>query len=315
MSSSGLLTELQWELREVGRALRTWRFYATLSVMAVGLALCAVATNAIVLRDALASSGVSGIAVLIYYVTGWPSVGMLYLLLNIPLFILGWREYTLKYILIASIGVVQFSVLLEVTQDIVLDVHDPLLSVVLAGAMIGVGAGAYLRMGGSAGGLDIVAALLRKRFAIPMGHVFIAINAVNLVGVSIISNLTSALYSALFFWVISFLMDRVQSGFSQRRAVLIFTERPQAVADQVMRRLNRGVSFFPVSDAGGDSQTGQVVYSVINMLELGKMKELLYEVDAEAFVVVYETSEVIGKQFLSWEDAGYLRPPRSEDQS
>jgi uncharacterized membrane-anchored protein YitT (DUF2179 family) len=309
MSSSALMSELQWELRELGRALRTWRFYSTLIVMAAGLTLCAIATNAIVLRDALASSGVSGIAVLIYYVTGRPSVGVLYLLLNVPLFILGWREYTLKYIFIASIGVVQFSVLLEVTQGIPLDVHDPLLSVVLAGAMIGVGAGAYLRMGGSAGGLDIVAALLRKRFAIPMGHVFIAINAVNLVGVAIIRDLTSALYSALFFWVISFLLDRVQSGFSQRRAVLIFSDRPQAVAEQVMRRLNRGVSFFHASDIGPNAPVTQVVYSVINMLELGKMKDLLYEVDAEAFVVVYETSEVIGKQFLSWEEAGYLRPP------
>jgi hypothetical protein len=69
------------------------------------------------------------------------------------------------------------------------------------------------------------------------------------------------------------------------------------------------VSFFHASDIGPNAPVTQVVYSVINMLELGKMKDLLYEVDAEAFVVVYETSEVIGKQFLSWEEAGYLRPP------
>lgn len=308
MAASTLLQELRWELRELVKALGSLRFYLVLMVMAAGLALAALAVNGIIIPRAFAASGVSGIAVLIFYVAGWPSVGVLYLLLNIPLFVLGWREYTLKYVVISLLGAFLFSGFLEVTRGIAIEVADPLLAAILAGVMIGAGAGAYLRLGGSAGGLDIVAALIRKKLGIPMGRVFITVNAVNLAGAWIINDLNTALYSAMLLWVLSYTMDKVQTGFSQRRAVLIMSDRPDEVAEQVMKRLNRGVTFFH-SHGGQSGKSAKVVYSVINMMELGKMKELLFEIDPQAFVVVYNTSEVIGKHFLTWEEEGYLKRP------
>jgi uncharacterized membrane-anchored protein YitT (DUF2179 family) len=101
----------------------------------------------------------------------------------------------------------------------------------------------------------------------------------------------------------------MQTGFSQRRAVFIITNKPEAVAEQVMKRLDRGVTFFSGAGArSGDPK--KIVYSVINMVELGRMKDLLFQIDPDAFVAIHETNEVIGRRFLSWEDQGYRRKAR-----
>ena len=203
-----------------------------------------------------------------------------------------------------------FTLAMELTAGVIIPVEDPMMAALLAGVLTGAGSGFYLRYGGSAGGLDILGAYLKKKFSIPVGTLFVTVNGTILVGALAIHDFdfNLALYSAVFMWVNSWVLEKVMTGFSGRNAVLIVSRKPDKVAEEVMQRLNRGVTFFHAS--GGDLGEGErVVYTVINLLELGKLKDLLFHVDPDAFVVVYNTSEVIGEKFLTWEDQGYQHRP------
>lgn len=306
MKPSRLITRLRWELRELLHAFRTWRFYRTLLAMAVGILFTSLILNSVIFPHRLFPAGITGIAALPYYLFGYPSVGLSYLLLNIPLFVIGWREFALKYVVIALIGAVMFSIALEFTRRWAFEIPDPLMASLIGGAAVGLGGGFYLRFGGSAGGLDILGTYIKKRFAIPMGTLFNTVNVVNLVSAWAVFDVSTAFYSALYILTSSWMIDKVQTGFSQRRAVFIITNNPEVVAEQVMRRLDRGVTFFHGAGARS-SDPKKIVYSVINMVELGRLKELLFQTDPDAFLAVHETMEVIGRRFLTWEDQGYRR--------
>jgi uncharacterized membrane-anchored protein YitT (DUF2179 family) len=310
MTQKVFTTQFGEEFEDLRGMLRTARFYRTLLAIAIGVTLYAIAINGIVIPHQFFSPGVTGACLIWFYVFGIPSVGILYAIINVPFFLLGWREYALRYIFISLIGVAMFAVALELTRNIEFHVEDRLMAALLAGVLTGAGSGFYLRMGGSAGGLDIIATLIRKRFSIPIGTTFITVNAINLAGALAIEGLEVTLFSALFMWVNSWTLEKVQTGFSQRRAVLIVSSRPQQVAQRIMERFERGVTLVQIT-GGFSNKDSKAVYTVINMLELSRLKDLLFEVDENAFITVLNAAEVIGAKFVTWEDQGYRRKTSS----
>jgi uncharacterized membrane-anchored protein YitT (DUF2179 family) len=306
MFNRPVFVQLRWEARELLQALRTWRFHGTLLATTIGCVLGSIAINGVLIPRNLFSPGTSGNALVIYYLAGWPSLGVIYLLLNIPLFLIGWREYALRYVVISAFGVLVFSAALELTRNVFIPAPDPLMGAIIAGLMMGAGTGFYLRLGGSAGGLDILATYVRKKLAVPMGTTMNAVNAVNLMGALLIFDLSTAFYSAVFMWVNSWTLEKVQTGFSQHRGVFIITPEHEAVAREIRTRLDRGATFL----AATGSFTGrpyQMVYCVINMYELGRLKDIMFELDPNAYVMVTSTTEAIGRRFHSWEQEGYRR--------
>ena len=302
-----LRIDWQWELQTLRRGLRSKRSYLALGGTALGTLLVAMALNGLVLPLELGSSGIMGLAILGYYVFGVPDPAWGYLILNVPLFLLGWRAYSLSYVLLALLGVGIFSTALYLTRTISIPLDDPLLASILAGVMAGGGVGLYLSVGGSAGGLDILAAYIRRRWAIPMGLVFMVVNSVSLIGIALIGGLEAAVSTGLFMAISSWILERVPSGFGQRRAVWIISARTTAIATEVMQQLDRSVTYFRATQGYSAAPT-EVIFTVVNLFELGRLKQLIRDVDPEAFVVVYSTSDVIGKRFLTWEDQGYVRP-------
>lgn len=307
MLSPRFAAQMRWEFQELVRSLGTARFYVALLATALGALAGAVAINGILIPRNLFSPGTTGISLLIYYIAGWPSVGWIYLVLNIPIFIVGWREYALKYVVISTLGVFMYSGMLIVTQDVRVPAGDPLMAAVIAGVLMGAGSGFYLRLGGSAGGLDILASLLRKRLNVPMGTSLNAVNLFNLAGALILFDLGTAFYSAVFMGINSWVLDKVHSGFSQHRAVFVITSEHEEVARQIRERLKRGVTFF-TAHGSYSGRPLQVVYAVVNMYEVGRLKDILFAVDPEAYVMVTATNEVIGRRFHSWEQEGYRKP-------
>jgi len=236
----------------------------------------------------------------------------LYLIFNIPLFVIGWREYALRYLFVSIIGVLMFSGGLELTQGIVLPIDDPLIAAILAGVMIGGGVGLYLREGGSAGGLDILAKFIRKRLAVPMGTTINLVNTFNLIGAWLIFDLKTAFYSGVYLFVMATVLEKVQTGMSQHRAVLINTAHPQVASRRIQQELDRGVTLLQVT-GGFSHQSMLMLFSVINLYELGRLKQIMFDVDPQAFVTVMEAAEVIGRRFRTFEDDGYRKPFSGEE--
>lgn len=314
MIAHKLLAGVKDDFYDLKHSLYSWRFWRTIGYMALGLTLYSVVINAILIPHHFLSSGATGLAIVTYYLLGGEhsgvSVGLIYWAINVPILFVGWRAMSLKFVVLAIVGVFLSGFSMAVTRHVRFPIEDPLMASVVAGLLSGAGVGFYLKMGGSSGGMDIVAAVLRRKFGIPMSTTFISTNAINLIaGLFLNHRLEVTFYTAIAMFVHSRMLERMQSGFQGRKAVFIITREPDLIAQQILRTLNRGCTFLHAS-GGMTQQTTRAIYTVVNLIELARLKEIVYNLDEGAFMSISNANEVIGNRFVTWEDEGFGQRPR-----
>lgn len=263
-----------------------------LTLITFGSVLCAVAINGILIPRRFVSGGLVGLALLIRYLLSFPSVGWIYFLFNIPLFLLGWMYVGRRFFVYSIAGLFIFSLSLAWIK-VSVPVHDMLLSSLLAGIITGTGSGIILRSLGSAGGLDILSIILMRRFSIRLGSTILTFNALILAAAAIFLSLEKALYTLVFLYISSSMINLVVTGLSQRKAVLIISHQWEKISSEIREKLQRGVTI--IAGRGGYSgQEAQILYSVVTFQELSRLKQLIKSIDPGAFVVVTGTLEVMG---------------------
>jgi uncharacterized membrane-anchored protein YitT (DUF2179 family) len=262
----------------------------------LGAFLWSISINGILVQHRLLSGGVSGLALLIYYLVPKLSIGLMVFLINIPIFLMGWTMISGKFFAFSLLGMISFSFFLEVTTKLHIFVENPLLACLFAGVISGVGSGLIFRAGGSGGGTGIIAMVLNRRFSVRVGFVSFFLNSVPLVLGAFLLDLNAALYSIIYVYTSGSVMDRIITSFSERRSVWIISSRSSEICGQILSKLRRGATLL--SGKGAYTQSPiEVIYSVISPFELAKLKDLVITIDPKAFLIVNETQEVIGKGF------------------
>ncbi len=265
-----------------------------LGLITLGSVLCAVAVNGILIPHRFVSGGVTGLALVIHYLLPSAPVSWLYFLLNIPLFAFGWIFVGRRFFLYSIAGMVIFSGALEWTQ-VPVAVQDPILSALLAGIISGAGSGIILRSVGSAGGTDILSVILLKRFSIRVGTTVLAFNSGVLIAAAIFSSLESALYTLVYLYVSSHILNLVVTGLSQRKAIFIISPHWKEISQGILREIRRGVTIIQ-GQGGYSGREEQILYTIITFRELARLKRMIRRVDPGAFVVVTDTLEVMGRR-------------------
>lgn len=262
----------------------------------LGAFLWSISINGILVQHRLLSGGVSGLALLIYYLVPKLSIGLMVFLINIPIFLMGWTMISGKFFAFSLLGMISFSFFLEVTTKLHIFVENPLLACLFAGVISGVGSGLIFRAGGSGGGTGIIAMVLNRRFSVRVGFVSFFLNSVPLVLGAFLLDLNAAVYSIIYVYTSGSVMDRIITSFSERRSVWIISSRSSEICGQILSKLRRGATLL--SGKGAYTQSPiEVIYSVISPFELAKLKDLVITIDPKAFLIVNETQEVIGKGF------------------
>lgn len=281
---------LPWSWKSTVESTR--RLLWNLALITTGSLLCAVAINGILIPQKFFAAGFTGVSVMIHYLVPSLPVAVLYFVLNVPLYVLGWMYVGRRFFLYSIAGMLIFSGALAWTY-LSLPVYDKILSALLAGIIMGVGSGIILRSLGSAGGLDILSVILLKRFSIRLGTTILAFNSLILVAGSILFSLEMALYTLIFLYVSSYIVNLVVTGLSQRKAVYIVSPQWQKITQEIHEKIQRGVTIIE----GRGAYTGreeQILYTVITFRELSRLKQLIRDIDPDAFVVVTSTLEVMG---------------------
>ncbi|MGD2125526.1 MAG: YitT family protein [Desulfobacteraceae bacterium] len=263
-----------------------------LGLIALGSALCTVGINGILIPRQFLSGGVTGLALIIHYLYPVFGLGWIYFFLNIPIFLFGWRFVGRRFFLYSIAGAIIFSGALTVIH-VDLPVYDPVLSALLAGIIIGVGSGIILKSLGSAGGADILSVILLRLFSIRLGSTILAFNAMILTAAAIIFSLEQALYTLIYLYVTSYMVNLVVTGLSQRKAVYIISPHWKEISQMIMEDIKRGVTVIR-GQGGFTGQEQQILYTVVTFRELSRLKRLIRAVDSDAFVVVSDTLEVMG---------------------
>ena len=263
-----------------------------LFLMAVGSTICAVAINGILLPQQFFAAGFTGVALLIHYLFSPLPMSAIYLILNMPLFVLGWFYVGRRFFFYSIAGMLFFSGALQ-WINVVVPVHDKILSAILAGIITGLGAGITLRSLGSGGGLDILSVILLKRFSVRLGTTMLSMNSLVLLAGALLFSLDAALYTLIFIFVSSYIINLVVMGLSQRKAVMIISPQWEKISREIVDRVHRGLTI--VEGKGGYSgQKIQIIYTVVAFQELPRLKRLIRSIDPDVFMVVSETLEVMG---------------------
>ena len=263
-----------------------------IGLIILGSCICAVALNGILIPKGFVSGGVAGLALIVHHVLPDLPVSIIYLILNVPLFALGWKYVGRRFFLYSLVGTFIFSIAVQ-WVNIPIPVQDKFLCALLAGIIFGVGSGIILRSDGSAGGTDIVSVMFLTRFAVRMGNTVIAFNTAVLLVTAVLFSLESALYTLIFIYVTAQLMDLIVTGLSQRKSVMIISRHQEEIVRTILKNLDRGVTV--INGQGGYSgKQNNIIYTVITFRELSPLKRLVTSIDPDAFVVVNDTTEVIG---------------------
>ncbi len=269
----------------------------TLSIV-LGALMWSISINGILVHHEFISGGISGLALLIHYLIPKLSIGLMVFLINIPLFIMGWTMISGKFFFFSLLGMFSFSLFLTFTTSFHITVANPLLAAVFAGVISGCGSGLIFRSGGSGGGTGIIAMVLNRRLSVRVGIVSSLFNSIPLVLGAFLINLDAALYSIIYVFVSGSVMDRILASFNERRSVFIISAHSFEISQQILNKLHRGATLLTGRGAYTQSPL-EIIYSVISLFELAKMKDMVTAIDPKAFLIINETQEVIGKGFDS----------------
>ncbi len=263
--------------------------------VAVGACGVALSLNYFIVPNRIVDGGVAGIAILIHYLLGLPT-GWLVLVLNIPVFLLGFRFMGKRFLFLSIWGVLVVSLALELSAGVRPVTQDLLLASLFGGLLTGVGMGIIFRSQGSLGGTDIVALILNGKFSFSVGQVLLAIDAAIFTVAAFLFKPELAMYAIIYMFVATRVVDYVQAGLSHTKAAIIISNEPDKIARDIMTILERGVTFLNGSGAySGENK--KIIYCVVTRAELARVKEIIRENDPGAFVALSETPEVLGEGF------------------
>lgn len=262
-------------------------------LISAGSVICAIAINGILIPHGFLSGGFVGMALIIHYLIPSLPVSLLYFLLNIPVYCLGWTYIGRRFFFYSVAGMTVFS-LAVAGIHLTIPVDDRMLAAIFAGIISGSGGGVILRSLGSAGGMDILSIILLKRFSIRLGTSILVLNALILAFAAYVFSLQDALYTLIFLFVSTQVLNVVVFGLSQRKIVYIISPHWKTIYRAILNKVHRGVTILN-GRGGYTGQEIQVIFTVISHQELPRLKKLINDIDNQAFVVVSDSLETMGK--------------------
>ena len=271
----------------------------------VGTAVMALAIQCIYDRVGLVTGGFTGLTIVIRSLTksvveGGIPLWFTNIVLNIPVFLYSYIKFGRKFVGRTLFATLMLSVWLYIIPGVDLSGDDYLLAALFGGAFTGVGMGLVLRAGATTGGTDMVAALIQSRMRhYSVVQIMQVMDAAIVIAGLYVFGLRSTLYAVVSIFVMTKVSDAFLEGFKNSKAALIITNHHEEVAQRLMDELDRGVTGM---DAKGmyTQDYKCVLYCVVSRKEIVQLKEIVNDVDPDAFVIVSDVREALGEGFMEY---------------
>lgn len=279
--------------------------FSSLLAIVLGTAIYAFGLHYFVISNKLMEGGITGISLLLNYVFNIPP-SLSTLVLNIPLFYLGWKIFGKEAMYYTVFGTISLSFFLWIMELMIkkawiipfTTTQDYFLATLYAGVTLGTGLGIVFRYGGTTGGSDILARIGNKMKGWSVGQVILIIDVLVIGSSLLYIPKEKVLYSLVAVFVASKLIDYVTEGAYAAKAFTIITEHPGTLAKQITMELDRGVTLFPAKGAFSGEEK-EVIYCVVYRHETRLLRELVKSIDPSAFIIIDDVHDVLGKGFRS----------------
>lgn len=268
--------------------------------VSAGVVLTAIGLDMFLIPNKIAAGGVSGIATILHYLIHVP-VGAAMLALNVPLFAAAIYRLGLQFGFRSLYGTVALSLAVDALVSFLpVPTHDLLLASLFGGVLVGLGLGLVFKYSGTTGGTDLLAALLRTYTGVNIGQLLFLVDATIVIAAGFaFASAELSMYALITIFVTSWLIDLVQEGFSYTKAFLIISNQPAEISAAIVAGLNRGATAWPARGVYTGAER-EVLLSVVNRSEVTRLKEIIYQVDPHAFVILADVHEVLGEGFKEY---------------
>jgi uncharacterized membrane-anchored protein YitT (DUF2179 family) len=264
--------------------------------VAVGVSLTALGLVWFMIPNKLASGGVSGLAIMALYLWQWP-VGITMICLNVPLFLISWWVLGPLFGLKTLFGAGVLSVMVELLGVwLGPATSDPVLAAIYGGGLAGLGTGITFYFGGSTGGTDMAAHLLRHWSKLSVGQALLVIDFSIIALAGVLFSPELALYALLALFITSRTIDLVQEGTDYARAAYIISNCPEEVGRSILDKMERGVTVLQATGAY-TGQERKVLFVIVSRTEIARVKEIVADLDPKAFIAITDVHEVLGEGF------------------
>ncbi len=248
----------------------------------------------------LAPGGVSGLSIIISRLVP-VETGTLFLMLNIPIMLLGVYKFGIKFIISTLYATFAVSTATNLFKLLPPLTEDPLLGGLFGGALVAVGIGLVLRFGATTGGTDIIVKCMKlKKPHLKTGTIFLTIDVciIGLGGI-VFGNVDTVLYSAISAIATSQVLDLVLYGRDGAKMIYIISDASKVITERILKELDTGVTHL--SGAGAYlKEEKQIIFCVVRKQNAYKVEEIVKQEDASAFMIISNATEIYGEGYKSY---------------
>ena len=266
-----------------------------------GCALFGVGFNLFLAPSGLNAGGITGLSMVLVELLGFGSVGIVSAIINLPLFAIGGMKIGKKFFIDSLIGMLLISISVDAFSFLPKPETEILLGALYGGLICGFGLGMVFSTGGSTGGSDIIVRLLKLKYQyVPIGIITTIFDAVVAILTGLVfKNVNMALYSGVCIFVTGRVIDAVVYKFDYSKVVLIISKHHQEIAKKIGDDLHRGATYL---DGQGvySGQDTKVILTAVKKQQISELKELVVEIDPDAFIIVQEAHQVLGDGFARY---------------
>ena len=266
-----------------------------ISLMIIGTFSFALAVNLFIIPNELGEGGVTGITIIAYYLYGW-SPGLVNLILNGMLLIVGYRflgKNTIVYTIIATLLI---SLFLHVTLGWQIDSNEMMINMIFGGVLGGFGIGLVIRAGGTTAGTTILASITQKYLGWNISYGLLFFDLIIVFASYFVIGAEKLMLTIVMLYIATKVMEFTIEGFNSRKAITIISTQSDAIAKQVNDVMERGVTVYS-GHGYYTKQEKDILYIVISNREVVRLKNIVKNIDKDAFIAIHDVRDVFGEGF------------------
>ncbi len=285
-----------------GNKNRIWNGLAIL----LGTGLMATAVNCVFEPMQLVTGGVTGIGIIIKELTrniigeeGIP-LWITNLLCNIPLFVFAYYILGKRFVRRGILSAIVFTVYLGVIPITQLPTGDTMLNSVLGAVLMGLGLGLVFAVGSTTGGMDLLAVLLQTRFRyLTEAQILAVVDGAIVIAGGIIFGLENALYALVAIFIVTRVSDGIMNGLKFSKVGYVISDHAEEISQRIMSELQRGITGVDITGMHTGARKNMLM-CVVSRKQIVELKEIVFEIDPKAFVIVTDANETVGEGFLNY---------------
>ncbi|MCH4985547.1 YitT family protein [Macrococcus epidermidis] len=272
----------------------TWK---SVFFVLLGSLIFSLAVNVFIIPANLGEGGVTGMSLIFLYSFGW-SPAITTLLMNLVLLAVGYKFLSKRSMALTIISIVALSVFLKITEPLQLHLKEVLVSTIFGGFLVGIGIGMIVLVGGTTAGTTILARIAHKYLDVSTSYALLFFDLI-VVAISLtVIPVEKALLTVLSLYLGTKSMDMIIEGLNPKKAITIISQNPDPIAKMLDEDIGRGITILNGRGYYSKRET-EVLYCVINKLQLTKTKRMIKKIDENAFVVVHDVRDVLGNGFIN----------------